>query len=389
MKRGSPQIIRGTRTPRRAIEIILLAALALPPALALTGSGANPPPLVRVKIGDLASSLEISGPGLALESAGKLRRGDDFSVVWDGGSARVDGKKAALPISVSGGTFISVDGVQYRGRVRIIASSVPLVVNLVDVESYAAGVINQEIDSRWPQAALDAQVILARTYALARREERRGELFDLDRTVNDQVYGGAAAEDDLAWAAVNRTRGLVLTYGNELAAGLYHSCCGGRTAFPSEVWGGQDRPYQKSVECIYCEDAPRYFWRFPEKGSLDSAELSAMLGLKGAVTGLTVLSRTRSGRAASVLAEARTGNAEFTGQEFRKRMGYDKIWSTAFQVEKDGTGFVFRGSGSGHGAGLCQWGACGMAQAGFSSARILGYYFPGAVVRSYDRLGLK
>ncbi len=388
MRRAPLKPPRPPRPMGRASAAILFAALAVPAVLAFSKSGPGQPPLVRVKIGELASSVEISGPGLVLESAGKTRRGDDFFIAWDGGSARVDGNKAGLPLTVSGAALISVDGVQYRGKIRIVAASPPLVINLVDVESYTAGVINQEIDSRWPEAAVDAQAILARTYALARGRERRSGPFDLDRTVNDQVYGGAAAEDDLAWAAVNRTRGLVLTYDHDLAAGLYHSCCGGRTAFPSEVWGGRDRPYQQSVECKYCQDAPHYFWRFPERGSLDGAALAAMLGIKGAVTDLTVLSRTPSGRAATVLVESRAGASELSGHEFRKRAGYEKIWSTAFQVEKEG-GFVFRGSGSGHGVGLCQWGARGMALAGFPSSRILEYYFPGAAVQSWDRVGLK
>lgn len=371
----------------KSSRAFFFAVLVLPAALALALASPKAPQ-VRVKIGDLASSVEISGQDLALASAGKIRRGDDFYVSWDGGNARIDGNKAALPITVSSGSFISVNGTAFRGIIRIVESSPPLVLDLLDLESYLAGVINQEIDSRWPAAAVDAQVILARTYALKKMKERSNEPFDLVSGVNDQVYGGIAAEDDLAWAAVNRTEGMVLTYNHELAAGLYHSCCGGRTAVPSEVWGGRDEPYQKSVECNYCQDAPRFFWRFPEKGAMSGKELASLLGFRDDVTDLVVTARTGSGRARTVIASAGLAAKELSGQEFRTRMGYERIWSAAFQPSREEGGFVFRGSGSGHGVGLCQWGARGMALAGFPSGKILGYYFPGITVESYERLGL-
>jgi stage II sporulation protein D len=260
-----------------------------------------------------------------------------------------------------------------------------LILNLVDVESYTAGVINHEIDARWPEAAVDAQAIMIRTYALKRREERAKQPYDLDRTVSDQVYGGVAAEDEPSWAAVKRTRGLVLTYQGGLVSAFYHACCGGRTETPSAVWGGHDEPYQQSVACKYCQNAPRYFWRVPLAGAISGRDLAALLGLSGEVREVQVPERTPSGRAAKVEVLTELRRMIVSGAEFREWMGLERLFSAAFQVDREDDGFVFMGSGAGHGVGLCQWGAKGMAAAGFNSKSILYYYFPGTKVANVGK----
>jgi stage II sporulation protein D len=286
----------------------------------------------------------------------------------------------ALPITFAADGPITVEGRPYRGGIEVRPGEPAVIINRVDVESYVAGVINHEIDSRWSPAAVDALSILIRTYALKRCQERKGELFDLDRTTTDQVYGGLAAVDDLALAAAERTRGRVMTFEGELILGLYHACCGGHTEVPSAVWGGHDLAWQRSVACPYCQDAPRYFWRYPEQGALSRKELASLLGLSGEVHELTVSARTISGRAAMIRVLSSRGGSSFTGQEFRKLLGYDRLFSTAFEIETVPEGFVFRGSGAGHGVGLCQWGARGMAAKGFSAPAILSYYYPGIKV---------
>jgi stage II sporulation protein D len=381
----------GENRERRLAAAILAAVVLfclLAPKMSSLAKG-YPPPVIRVKIGTLKKSTVVEAQGLSWKAGHRSAKAGEARLAWDGRNLRINGRGAGLPVRFTASGPISVDGTEFRGYLMISSGAPPLLLNFIDVESYVAGVINQEMDSRWPAAAVDAQAILARTYALKRAMERKGRSFDLDRTVADQVYGGVAAEDDLAWAAVERTRGMVLVFKGGLISGHYHSCCGGRTELPSEVWGGSDRPCQKSVVCRYCQGAPRYFWRFPERGTVSGKELAAAIGSPREVVEVEVTQRTGSGRARNVELRSANRTFRFTGQEFRKLMGYNVIFSTAIRVDREEGGFVFRGSGSGHGAGLCQWGAKGMAEAGFSSEAILGYYFPGSKPGPRGRMHIK
>ena len=370
---------------KRRLTIMLLLLL---PLLTLAGSE-DPRPAcsrpVRVRLQSLERPANIVGRRLSYSIGGKKFSTESIVVKAEGGSLWVNGEQTDGPLAITTDGTFTVDGVSYRGELRALADP-PALLDLIDLDTYVAGVVNHEMDSRWPQAAVDAQTILARTYALKRMEERAGQAFDLDRTVADQVYQGTVGEDERSWAAVERTRGQVLSYQGRLATGLYHSCCGGHTELPSAVWGGSDQPYQVSVECPYCQRAPRYFWRYPNERPLPGAELAALLKMNGEVSAVEVREKTETGRAAMI--EVSTGGRSrvLSGQEFRKLIGYDRIWSTAFSVESAEGGFIFRGSGSGHGVGMCQWGARGMAEKGKKATEILKFYFPGAQVVSIGDL---
>ncbi len=366
-------------------KALLASSLALAALLALSAKKSYEPVEVRVKLCDLEGEVTIRAKGLSWSKSAGTEKKETALLSWDGRALRINNKRVSAPVEFKARGPVSVDNRHYRGRIKVTGEP-PCVVNRVDLQSYVAGVINQEIDSRWPEAAVDAQAVLVRTYALKRAEQRKDKPYDLEGTVTDQVYGGVAAEDDLARAAARRTRGKVLTFRGELVIGHYHSCCGGRTELPGEAWGGKNQPFQKSVSCRFCQDAPRYFWRFPEQGSISGKELSAMLGMEYPVQNLEVGGRDLSGRVTWLELAGRGGSFKMSGKEFRKKLGYEKVFSTAIQVEKTDSGFVIRGSGSGHGVGMCQWGARGMAEAGFPAEAILGYYFPGTKVLMWNRI---
>lgn len=363
----------------KRLTILLLLLL---PVLVLAGPDEPRPACghpVRIRLQSLERPANIVGRGLSYSVGGRDFSTESIVVKAEAGGLWVNGERTDGPLTITATGTFTVDGVSYRGELRALADP-PVLLDLVDLETYVAGVVNHEMDSRWPQAAVDAQTILARTYALKRMEERAGQAFDLDRTVADQVYQGTVGEDERSWAAVERTRGQVLSYQGRLATGLYHSCCGGRTELPSSVWGGSDQPYQVSVECSYCQRAPRYFWRYPNERPLPGAEMAALLKMNGEVSAVEIREKTATGRAALLEVTAGGRSRVFTGQEFRKAIGYNHIWSTSFGVDMAEGGFVFRGSGSGHGVGMCQWGARGMAEKGKSAADILKFYFPGAQI---------
>jgi stage II sporulation protein D len=113
---------------------------------------------------------------------------------------------------------------------------------------------------------------------------------------------------------------------------------------------------------------------------IPAEELGRAAGLGRAATSVTLVERTRSGRAARVEIVAGKRRATLTGSDLRQRLGYSRLRSLAFDVEAVKGGFAFGGRGSGHGAGLCQWGAAGFAREGKGYREILAHYYPGTEI---------
>ncbi len=148
---------------------------------------------------------------------------------------------------------VVVDGVAYRGSLRIAANSRGTlnVVNRVDLEEYLYGVVPAEMGPKRFDAieGLKAQAVAARTYAMAHRAQFESEGYDICPGPKCQAYGGASAEDPLSTAAVDGTRGLVLAYQGQFADALFVSTCGGVTENVENVFSGGPLPYLVSVSC--------------------------------------------------------------------------------------------------------------------------------------------
>ncbi|MGZ8393007.1 MAG: SpoIID/LytB domain-containing protein, partial [Gemmatimonadales bacterium] len=179
-----------------------------------------------------------------------------------------------------------VNGRAYRGVGEVIRDRTGLtIVNRLGLELYLLGVVSAEMGHRSSveQAALRAQAVVSRTYALKNLRRWRVAGFDLYGTVTDQAYGGVAAETAEGRAAVSETRGRVLTYDGALVEAFYFSTCGGRTAEGYEVFRGAVRPYLRSVSdvnengSVYCRISPRYRWREEWSGEAIRATLQRNL----------------------------------------------------------------------------------------------------------------
>ncbi|HWZ86003.1 MAG TPA: SpoIID/LytB domain-containing protein, partial [Thermoanaerobaculia bacterium] len=148
---------------------------------------------------------------------------------------------------------VSVDGVAYRGSLRIAVNPRGLlnVVNRVDLEEYLYGVVPAEMGPKRFDAieGLKAQAVAARTYAMAHRGQFESEGYDLCPGPKCQAYGGASLEDPLSTAAVDGTRGLVLAFQGQFADALFVSTCGGVTENVENVFSGGPVPYLVSVPC--------------------------------------------------------------------------------------------------------------------------------------------
>lgn len=281
------------------------------------------------------------------------------------------------------------EGVRWNGRrwrgwmeLRPDPDGGMVVINALDIEDYVRGVLTKEVHPEWPMHALFAHAVLSRTLAAGRIGGRQAKGYDVTATVSDQVYGGMDSEHPRTDEAVQATRGEILVYKDKPARVMFHNSCGGRTENARYVWAGDfSAPYLRGVKCGFCKSAdPWRNWRL----NISAKELSQILG-DGDVRDIQVKNRTASGRAQRVVIQGAKGTRTLTGHRLRMAVGPDRLRSTIFEIRRNGGDFLITGRGWGHGVGLCQWGARGMAIEGRRYDQILRHYFPGTRIARYER----
>jgi stage II sporulation protein D len=275
-------------------------------------------------------------------------------------------------------TSFTFDGRPYRGTFERDDGQI---VNVVDIEQYLYSVVPHEMSPRWAAAALQAQSICARTYVLQRSDPRRA--YDLVPSELNQVYEGILGESPAGIAAVDATAGQVLTFAGEFAQIAYSSCCGGHTEASADAWGGVPIAYLNGVVCTWCAPSPNYRWT----ASLGFDDISARFGTQlaslGSLRDVRITAYDPSGRARAFELVADRGSAIVKGSTFRLDVGARALRSlliTNLRTMQGPANAIFDGAGLGHGVGLCQWGAQGMALAGHAAADILAFYFPGTAL---------
>jgi stage II sporulation protein D len=288
------------------------------------------------------------------------------------------GKKEyrSLQIVPPEGKKILVNNKGYRGFMEIQpqGKDTLLVINVIEVEDYLPGVLREEASPNWPREALLAQAVIARTYALNHRQESEGQLYHLKATVASQVYGGANREDPRLTQAVADTKGLVLSYRQQIIPAFYHAACGGHTEDANLVWP-KAPAYMKGVVCNFCQASPYYTWKTDLSLSQIRKTLSSNGVALGEITAWRILETSLSGRITKLNIEHSSGKYTLEGEKLRKILGYDVIRSTVFSVYNSKSKAHFSGRGWGHGVGLCQAGAKGMAEKNYTYGQILKYYF--------------
>lgn len=278
-----------------------------------------------------------------------------------------------------GGGFVFA-GRAYRGTFQRLPGGE--VVNLVDVEQYLYSVVPREMPPSWATTALQAQALCARTYVLQRSDPRRA--YDLVPSEADQVYSGLSSETPAGRAAVDATAGQVIKYNNAYAQIAYSSCCGGHTESSAEAWtGGAVLPYLGGVPCTYCSSSPYYRWQTTIALDDVTRACGQRLDAVGSLQNVRVSSVDASGRARGFDLVCERGTVTIKGATFRLLVGSHALRSllvTSVRQAPSPPSLWFEGAGLGHGVGLCQWGARGLAQQGRSAADIAAWYFPGTVI---------
>jgi stage II sporulation protein D len=303
------------------------------------------------------------------------------------------------------------NGKTWRGMLRVFDNHARGKLTLVDelpLETYLLGVVPIEI-GRLTKELIEAgraQAIAARSYTLYYLGRRASEGFDLFGTVEDQLYGPVESERPFATQCVEDTRGRIALYEGRPIRANYCSTCGGITAEVREAWPTPFEPYLESErdrenDGDYCAASPQYRWRerWTAAEFLANVERFApMQGIQipadtlGELLDVQVAARSVSGRVWRLLVRTTAGDVAIPAYSIRQvlRRGGQPgliLRSTLFKIDvrrDPATGraidVLASGAGSGHGVGLCQTGALGMARAGASAERILEHYYPHAVI---------
>ncbi len=299
---------------------------------------------------------------------------------------------------------LRIDGRAYRGTLELRrGDSGVSVINRVALEEYLVGVVGAEMGQRAPgeAAALQAQAVASRTYAIRNIGRNAASGYDLAANVSDQVYAGAINDNALAAAAVAATRGEILTWNGQPIDAFFFSSCGGRTEDGTAAFAGADRPYLRSVDdhdgsgIPWCIDAPRFRWATTWNGDALAATLRRTLAAEhlpvgqGELRDIEVLHHTATDRVASLAVTWQSGRTVVSGQGIRRVLsppegGWLRSTNFTLRIDQDG-GRIERveadGVGNGHGVGMCQWGAIGRARAGQDYRTILSSYFPGTEIQ--------
>ena len=338
----------------------------------------------------------------------------------------------------NGGT-VKVSGKgEYRGAImadRTYSKAVS-VVNLVDMDDYLASVVGSEMYPTWHIEALKAQAVIARTYALTRSAyDKYG--IDVTDDTRTQAYSGVAKETESTYKAAHETSGMVVKYNGRLADTYFGAMSGGKTANSHSAWGGADIPYLVSVDDIYedVENIKGDIWQVKYTPAEIKEKLSKAGVNIGDVTGVTVAEKGNDMRVTKLIISGTEGNHTITFEKCRTFFnlksqyysvsGGGTVQNTASVISANGVSnadlgnakvlsangisdmpqgayvkgalhtvvlsnandadieYVFDGRGSGHGIGMSQYGAQGMAKAGFLYTDIIKFYFTGVTVEQY------
>ena len=274
---------------------------------------------------------------------------------------------------------------------NIIETSIPIVEEVIDnniyitikrsngitldieLEEYVVGVVAAEMPASFDTEALKAQSIIARTYAL--KAKSKGQILtDSNSTQNyknnselQNMWGSSYnAYYNKIKNAVDSTTGKYLTHNGEYIEAVYHSTSNGKTENSINVWGNSF-PYLISVDSPYDTINPSFYMEY----ELTYSELSDKLGMDINVnTEFNILNYTESGRVQTI----EINNKIYSGVLFRNNLG---LRSNDFEIEKTNHSFIFKTKGYGHGVGMSQYGANGMAKNGYNYIDILLHYYPG------------
>lgn len=418
-------------------KFICLLALMLLVLLPTYASAIELPEMIRVGLYFGSSSLQevkVSAEGGVSVYQGEADLGwyPEPSVTLDQGVWTISGGEQPITATgdkltlVSAGGNLIINGKQYRGEFELVPNGDKItVVNHIGLEEYLYGVVPLEMSTGWHIEALKAQAVCARTYAVKSMGKYMSQGFDVYNTTMSQVYGGASVEKEDCTKAVDDTKGIVITYNDALIDAVYFSTSTNSHTFSNIYVWGSDTPYLKGVEDTYqhivrpdCSAWEKTFTLSELQNILDNKDINIgtlkdleidEMSPEGAVVSLTF--KGTDGEYTVTKDRARTFlNLRSQGYSLQKNGGEVKVSvlsgkgvstsSETLVLGKDGAlgelsyildknnkpteikktdikSVKLKGTGYGHGLGMSQYGAYGMAKSGFTYDEIIKHYYTG------------
>ncbi len=305
---------------------------------------------------------------------------------------------------------------RYAGELRVSMKNNKLqVINHIEIDKYLRSVVGSEMPKEFPLAALQAQAVASRTYAMKLLDKQK--YFDVKATEDSQVYLGLESETPSTIQAVRSTKSLVMVYRDKLINAVFHSSSGGRTESSGHVWK-YHFPYLISV-VDYDQYNPKYKW----SKEISATKLDDIFKELGGLKSIQIIKKSKSNRVLKILIYGPKGREIISGKTLRKNLSLkstkfdlefvlsdipnkkeinevDKyIINSHLNLDKDldavftpqalppiRTEYVLlvKGLGAGHGVGMSQWGAKNMAEKGANFRRILRHYYRGVKIISYN-----
>lgn len=280
-------------------------------------------------------------------------------------------------------TLATVRGKKWHGAmlVRKTGRQTLMLVNVLPVEEYVEGVVENEVPTSWPLAALKAQAIASRTFSVFRMLAARDKPYDV--RPNFQSYAIPQKKAEMVARAVEETRGVVMVYKGRVFPSFYHGMCGGVTDYAGNNWNYPFKFPENVQYCKFCsENVEKATWTC----SFAIGEVERKLKAAGCrVADIIDIEpykvSTVSERATEFAVYSRLETMHIRTNALREALGFHNLKSNYFKIRKKDGRFIFIGLGRGHGAGMCQHGARAMAESGDSFETILKYYYPGVDFR--------
>ena len=299
-----------------------------------------------------------------------------------GDSIEVEGLDETFhTLKITGDNSLGIQTQWIRGSLMVYAKQGQLLaINQLPLRDYLISNVGSEMHPKWEKEALKAQAVASRSYALYMKNNPRNPLYDVESTVNDQVYLGDIVKSPALIQAVDATDGEYLTEKELPMKAFYHSRCGGHTSGPESMWVSSSKAGRPTnIPCPYCQQNP-FHWQW----SINREDLMKKLDIpekEKNELALLPLDRSSFGRLMKLRVQTRLASRELTAEQLRALVGFEKLKSNAFQWQMNLKQIAFSGIGLGHGVGLCQWGAKYFAQKGKSYRMILSHYYPYAGIR--------
>ena len=294
----------------------------------------------------------------------------------DAGTSKEEKKKPPLPEKLT----LNGDGVPVLKVYQVDEEET----KEMDLETYLLGVVAGEMKNDWPLEALKAQAILARTFVLkfCTEKESKYQGADISTDIEEAQAYDATGVNERVEQAVGETKGLVLSYHGELPYAWFHAHSGGATERAVEGLNyekeepGYTKVAQGRESAQAPEDAREWKAEFTEQDMLAALKKIGVQDIQQ-ISSIEIGRKGESGRAVTL----RVNGESVSAPELRLALDSTKLRSTLItDIDVQEGKVIFSGKGYGHGVGMPQWGAYGMAEAGKTAEEIVRYYFNGVTV---------